>query len=68
MAIRSIEIAKEEINDAISSLNEISFDPPSHEPSDDASSDEWRDFALEAIGVLEDVEADIKKIISALEG
>lgn len=65
MALLEINAAKDELMDIASDLEAIDYTLPT-EPADDASQDEWRDWALTLAGVIEDAEKATTKAAAAI--
>lgn len=65
MALHEINAARDELMDIASDLEVIDYTIPT-EPADDASQDDWRDFALDLINVIEAAEKVTTKAASAI--
>jgi hypothetical protein len=65
MALLEINAAKDELMDVASELEAIDYELPD-EPSDNASQDEWRDWALHLCLVIERAERVTVKAAAAI--
>jgi hypothetical protein len=66
MALHEIDQARHELIGIVDDLENIDFDIPT-EPSDNASQEDWRDYALDLNFKLADAEKAVEKAVNEIK-